>query len=73
VPKKLIDALSDIAIRGAKPSQCEGVPADRKLYDGRGLYLLVKANGSKHWRLKYHLAGRNANVSWPSASTPMCF
>jgi integrase len=58
VPKKLIDALSDIAIRGAQPSQREGVPADRKLHDGRGLYLLVKANGSKHWRLKYHLAGR---------------
>jgi integrase len=58
MPKKLIEALSDAAVRSAKPALREGVAADRKLHDGRGLYLLVRATGAKHWRLKYHLAGR---------------
>ncbi|QBH98444.1 DUF4102 domain-containing protein [Limnobaculum zhutongyuii] len=31
---------------------------DYKLTDGGGLYLLVKANGSKYWRLKYRIAGK---------------
>ncbi|HUW37668.1 MAG TPA: integrase arm-type DNA-binding domain-containing protein [Rhodocyclaceae bacterium] len=58
MPKKLVDALSDVAVRNAKPAVRDGLKADRKVHDGRGLYLLVKANGAKHWRLKYHLAGR---------------
>jgi integrase len=58
MPKKLIEALSDAAVRNAKPTVLNGSKRDRKLHDGRGLYLLVKANGAKHWRLKYHLAGR---------------
>lgn len=58
MPKKLIDALTDVAVRGAKPALKDGVPVDRKLHDGRGLYLLVRANGMKHWRLKYYIAGR---------------
>nr|WP_321162941.1 Arm DNA-binding domain-containing protein [Micavibrio aeruginosavorus] len=29
-----------------------------KLADGGGLYLLVKSNGSKHWRLKYRFLGK---------------
>lgn len=58
MPKKLIDALSDVAVRGAKPAMRDGLPVDRKLHDGRGLYLLVRANGIKHWRLKFYLAGR---------------
>lgn len=28
---------------------------DYKLTDGGGLYLLVKANGSKYWRLNHQL------------------
>ena len=28
------------------------------LADGGGLYLLVKSNGSKHWRLKYRFLGK---------------
>ena len=58
MPRKLVDALSDVAVRNAKPALRDGVPVDRKLHDGRGLYLLVRGNGAKHWRLKYHLAGR---------------
>lgn len=53
LPSKLIDALDDVAIRGAKPRE-----RDYKKYDGRGLYLLVRTNGARHWRLKYRLGGR---------------
>ncbi|MBD2782105.1 tyrosine-type recombinase/integrase [Xenorhabdus szentirmaii] len=31
---------------------------DFKLSDGGGLYLLIKTNGSKYWRLKYRIAGK---------------
>ncbi|PHM61157.1 tyrosine-type recombinase/integrase [Xenorhabdus ishibashii] len=31
---------------------------DFKLSDGGGLYLLVKITGSKYWRLKYRIAGK---------------
>jgi len=58
MPKKLIDALSDVGVRNAKPAVQNGVKVDRKLHDGRGLHLLVKANGAKHWRLKFRFAGR---------------
>lgn len=45
--------LSDAKIRHAKT-------ADRpyKLYDGGGLFLLVHPNGSRYWRLKYRLRGK---------------
>lgn len=63
MPKKLVDALSDVAIRHAKPALHDGLAVDRKVYDGRGLYLLVRANGAKLWRLKYHLAGRERSLA----------
>ena len=31
---------------------------DYKKYDEKGLYLLVKANGSKYWRLRYRFEGK---------------
>ena len=46
-------ALSDVAIRKAKPTA-----KPQKLADGGGLYLLVNPTGSKLWRWKYRLAGR---------------
>lgn len=58
MPKKLIDALTDVAVRGAKPAMRDGAPIDRKLHDGRGLYLLIRASGAKHWRLKYYIGGK---------------
>ncbi|WP_074546796.1 tyrosine-type recombinase/integrase [Dyella sp. AtDHG13] len=45
--------LSDIAIRKAKPAD-----KPQKLADGAGLYLLVNPTGSKLWRWKYRVAGR---------------
>lgn len=45
-------ALTDIAIRNAKPGH-----RPFKLADGGGLHLLVTPAGGKLWRLKYRIAG----------------
>ena len=45
-------ALSDIAIRSARPRE-----KAYKVADGDGLTLLVNPNGSKWWRLRYRFAG----------------
>ena len=45
--------LTDAKVRNAKPRA-----TPYKLADGGGLFLLVKPNGSKLWRLKYRLARR---------------
>lgn len=51
-------ALTDIAIRtakhGAKPI---------KLFDERGLFLLLQPNGGKLWRLKYRIMGKEQKLS----------
>lgn len=46
-------ALTDSVIRNAKPAASQ-----QKLFDGGGLFLLIKPNGSKLWRLKYRVNGR---------------
>lgn len=46
-------ALTDVAIRNAKPKA-----KPYKLGDSQGLYLLVKPTGSKLWRVKYRIYGR---------------
>jgi integrase len=40
-------------------------PGDRpqKLFDGGGLYLLITPNGSRWWRLKYRVAGKEKLLS----------
>ncbi|MFM9890731.1 MAG: tyrosine-type recombinase/integrase [Rickettsiales bacterium] len=45
--------LSDAKIRQAKPSEKQ-----YKLTDGGGLYLLIKPNGQKYWRMKYRVEGK---------------
>ncbi|WP_415887686.1 tyrosine-type recombinase/integrase [Neptuniibacter sp. QD37_6] len=50
--------LTDTKIRQAKPRD-----KDYKLSDGRGLFLLIKKNGSKYWRLKYRFAGKEKLLS----------
>lgn len=45
--------LTDIKIRQAKVGD-----KPTKLTDGNGLYLLVKPSGSKLWRYKYRIAGK---------------
>jgi integrase len=49
-----IDVLSDVKIRAAK---CPSDRKQRKLFDGDGLYLLIRPTGAKCWRLKYVFAG----------------
>src|SRR5215212_9843062 len=47
-------ALTDRAI------QTKAKPANRpfKLFDAHGLFLLVKPNGARYWRLQYRMAGK---------------
>jgi integrase len=52
-------ALSDVAVRGVKAR-----PKVFKLSDERGLYLLVGPNGSKLWRFKYRIAGKERLLSF---------
>ena len=51
-------ALTDTAIKaakhGAKPI---------KLFDERGLFLLLQPSGGKLWRLKYRILGKEKKLS----------
>ncbi|RKS84682.1 integrase [Orbus hercynius] len=51
---RITTPLTDTQIKTAKPSTKDGKPIDATLSDGNGLYLLVKANGSKIWRFNYY-------------------
>ncbi len=51
-------ALSDVAIRTAKP----GTKPSR-MFDGGGLYLEVTPSGGKLWRLKYRFGGKEKLLS----------
>jgi integrase len=46
-------SLTYTAIKGAKPAQ-----KPYKLFDGRGLYMLVNPDGSRWWRYKYRYGGK---------------
>lgn len=51
-------ALTDTAIRNAKPGE-----KPRKMFDERGLFLLVQPSGGKLWRLKYGYLGKEKKLS----------
>lgn len=51
-------ALTDTAIKKAKPTE-----KARKLYDGKGLFLLISPKGSKGWRFKYRFRGKEKLLS----------
>lgn len=51
-------ALNDILIRAAKPRE-----KDWKLADERGLYLLITPKGSKLWRVKFRINGKEKKLS----------
>jgi alanine-synthesizing transaminase len=41
----------------------------KKVTDGKSLYLLLRSNGARAWRLKYRYAGREQSLSlgiWPT-------
>ena len=50
--------LSDLKVRNEKPG-----PKARKVYDDRGLYLLVQPNGSKLWRYKYRFGKKEKTLA----------
>ncbi len=50
-------SLNAKSVEAAKPKPKTN-PKDYKIYDEKGLYLLVKANGSKYWRLRYRFDGK---------------
>ena len=50
--------LTNLSIQAAKPTD-----KALKLFDGRGLYLLVSPNGSKGWRFKYRLQSKEKLLS----------
>ena len=50
--------LSDTTIRTAKPTE-----KPYKLADEKGLFLLVSPNGSKWWRLKFRVDGKEKLLS----------
>src|SRR2546430_7735360 len=51
-------SLSDTRVRGAKPRE-----RPYKLFDERGLYLLVTPTGGRLWRLKYRVHRREKLIS----------
>ena len=51
-------ALTDTSIRNARPGE-----KPRKLFDERGLFLLVQPSGGKLWRLKYRYLGKEKKLS----------
>ena len=58
--------LSALAIRNAKPRE-----TPYKLGDGGGLYLLIKPNSARLWRMNYAYMGRQKTLSfgeWPLIS-----
>ena len=58
--------LTDTAIRNAKPGMTpKGVPTGNpyKLGDSGGLYVEVRPDGGKYWRLKYRIGGKEKRLS----------
>jgi len=51
-------ALSDAAIRAAKPAEKQF-----KLYDEGGLFLIITPSGGRLWRLKYRHLGVEQQLS----------
>ena len=51
-------ALAATKVKQAKPRE-----KAYKIYDERGLFLIVKPNGSKLWRFKYRFAGKYREIS----------
>jgi integrase len=50
--------LTDITIRNAKPKD-----KPYKLSDAKGMYLLIKPNGGKYWRLKYRFTNKENHLA----------
>lgn len=53
IPPRMQKMLTDIKIKSLKPKD-----KNYKVSDAEGLFLLVHKNGSKYWRLKYRIGGK---------------
>ncbi len=51
-------ALTDTRARTAKPKSKQ-----YKVYDAKGLFLLIHPNGSKYWRCKYRYNNKEKTIS----------
>jgi hypothetical protein len=52
-------SLTDIIAKNAKPQKTQF-----KLFDEKGLFLLVTPNGSKYWRMKYRFDAKEKLLSF---------
>ena len=60
------DRLTELGIR-----KCTCGPKQKKMTDGKGLFLLLHPNGSKYWRMKYQFSGKEKTLAfgvWPEVS-----
>ena len=55
---KLAERITDIKVRSAKSKD-----KPYKLAAGRGLHLLVKTDGSKHWQFRYRFDGKENTLA----------
>lgn len=55
---------TDLVFKNAKPDKVN--KKTRRISDSGGLYLEVAPNGSKYWRLKYRLHGKESRLSVPA-------
>ena len=51
------DRLTELGIR-----KCACGPKQKKMTDGKGLFLLLHPNGSKYWRMKYQFSGKEKKM-----------
>lgn len=50
--------LTDLTIRNTKPGL-----KPKKLFDGRGMFLLINPSGTRLWRFKYRFSGKEQSIS----------
>lgn len=65
---RIATRLTDKAVMNAKHDD------KPKLFDGGGLFLLVKPDGRKYWRLKFRYGGKESCWLWgyiPSCLWPL--
>jgi len=56
---KLAERLTDVKIKNTKPKE-----KPFRVAAGRGLFLLVKPDGSKYWVMRYQFEGKENNLSF---------
>jgi integrase len=61
MPLKLVNALTPLGVKNAKPGRHA---------DGGGLHLLVKASGARSWVYRFMLNGKSRDVGLGSAAGP---